>query len=74
MRYENAVRDFKRYYLEPGEYDYWRVQEMWTAYVDTLCKDGQITDKQYNNWSTPFEYGKRIYVYNNKVVTQRKPT
>ena len=73
MRYENAVRDFKKYYLEPGEYDYWRVQLMWSDYVDYLNRDGQITDKQAFNWATPFEYGKTIYVYNNKVVTQRKP-
>ena len=71
MRYADAVRNFKRE-LKVGEYDYWTVYEMWSSYTDYLCKDGQITDKQYNSWSTPFEYGKTIYVYNNKVVTQRR--
>ena len=71
MRYEDAVKDFKENYLNPGEYDYWTVQLMWSDYVDYLCRDGIITSRQYGNWSTPFEYGKRIFVYNNKVVTQR---
>ena len=71
MRYENAVKDFKEYYLQTGEYDYWTAQLMWADYVDSLCKDGQITQRQFDNWSTPFEYGKHVVVYDRKVVTQR---
>ena len=70
MTYKDAVRIFKRHYLDVGEYDYWTVFEMWSAFVDSLCKDGQITLRQYNRWSTPFEYGKRIYVGCQKTVTQ----
>jgi len=27
--------------------------EAWSYYVDSLCKDRQISDWQYQNWSTP---------------------
>jgi hypothetical protein len=30
------------------------VREAWGVFIDRLCKDGRITDKQYYNWSNPF--------------------
>jgi hypothetical protein len=27
--------------------------EAWSHFTDSLCKDGQISDWQYMNWSTP---------------------
>lgn len=70
MRYEQAVAKFKSL-LNNGEYDYWTIQLMWTEFVDDLCKSGEITQKQFDNWSTPFEYGKHVVVYDKRVVTQR---
>ncbi len=70
MTYKDAVKEFKRN-LRNGEYDYWAVQEMWAAYTDAMCKAGEITQKQWSTWATPFEYGKRIFVYDEKVVTQK---
>ncbi len=29
--------------------DYLAVQEMWACYIDGLCKDGIITERQYEN-------------------------
>lgn len=29
-------------------------QQAWNDYTDSLCKDGIITNWQYNNWSNPF--------------------
>jgi len=26
----------------------------WSYYTDSLCKDGKITLKQYENWSNPY--------------------
>ena len=26
----------------------------WNDWTDSLCKDGLITDNQYNNWGNPF--------------------
>ena len=28
-------------------------RESWNNYTDALCKDGQISDWQYENWSQP---------------------
>lgn len=29
-------------------------REAWNNYTDALCKDGVITESQYNNWTNPF--------------------
>ena len=70
MTYKDAVKEFKQN-LRNGEYDYWTVQEMWAEYTDSMCKAGEITQKQWSTWATPFEYGKRILVYDKKVITQK---
>lgn len=40
--------DYKRYLRERKE-DYCRVQLMWHTFIDGLCKDGEITQRQYDN-------------------------
>ena len=70
MTYKDAVKNFKNM-LPNGKYDYCSVQLMWAEYTDCLCKDGEITQKQWNTWETPFEYGKRVLVYDKKVITQK---
>lgn len=29
-------------------------RELWFAWTDMLCKEGYITEKQYNTWASPF--------------------
>lgn len=29
-------------------------REAWNNYTDMLCKNGEISVKQYENWSNPF--------------------
>ena len=62
MTYREAVRLFKIHNrkLFNDRVDYWTGQEVWSAYTDGLCKDGVITQRQYDTWSTPFPYGKRL--------------
>lgn len=62
MTYREAVKEFQRQNAElyNNRVDYWTGQFAWSSYVDSLCKDGQITSRQYNNWSTPFPYGERL--------------
>lgn len=62
MTYKDAVKNFERQNAElyNERVDYWTGQLAWSEYVDYLCKDGQITSRQYNNWSTPFPYGKNL--------------
>ena len=40
--------DYKRY-LRERKQDYCRVQFIWLCYIDGLYKDGEITEKQYDN-------------------------
>lgn len=62
MTKEQAVSIFKEQYIDLyiKKVDYWTAQLAWSTYVDGLCKDGQITQRQYDNWSTPFPYGKSL--------------
>lgn len=63
MNYREAV---KRFHEENPEYckgsgiDYWAAQYAWSVWLDGLCKSGEVTLKQWNNWATPFKYGKRL--------------
>ncbi len=29
-------------------------REAWNNYTDALCKDGEISSKQYDTWTNPF--------------------
>ena len=29
------------------------IRTTWNDFTDSLCKDGQISEKQYNNWDYP---------------------
>lgn len=52
-----AFKEFKQTYIDfkaAVKKDYIAVKEEWHRHTDNLCKDGRITDKQYNNWSNPF--------------------
>lgn len=62
MTYREAVKEFKRTHVDlyMEQVDYWTAQHYWAIYTDGLCKDGVITQKQWNNWSTPFPYGKPL--------------
>ena len=38
---------------EEGVPDYPLRSTSWNDFTDSLCKDGQITNKQYENWGHP---------------------
>ena len=67
-KYDDVVKEFFRDYMPYGDYDYWTAQLMWSDYIDGLCKAGKISQKQYNNLSCPFEYGKHVVIYEKKMV------
>lgn len=59
MTKKEALTDFKRdiYPLIIKSYgvkDKVALAEAWNNYTDSLCKEGLITQKQYNNWENPF--------------------
>jgi len=37
-----------------GKDDKPAICEAWNDYTDMLCKEGQISSKQYSNWGNPF--------------------
>ena len=45
---------YPNYRQEAGK-DYCKVQFAWSCFIDGLCKDGKISQKQYNNWTPPFK-------------------
>ena len=54
MTKKQAEQIFKNEILPVlNKHDVTLVREAWHEFTDYLCKDGQITDKQYNNWLTP---------------------
>lgn len=62
MTKAKAFEDFKRFYVNLwiNRVDYWTAQLAWSEYIDSLCKSGEITLKQYQNWGNPFPEGKRL--------------
>lgn len=62
MNYIQAVNIFRETYSDLYEEgaDYWTAQECWANFTDVLCKNGDITQRQYDTWETPFKYGKRL--------------
>ena len=59
MTWNQACEDFKNHvlpytikaYEQDGQPDWPARREAWNNWTDSLCKDGQISDWQYNNWS-----------------------
>ena len=37
-----------------GKNDKPAVRQAWNDYTDSLCKDGQITQEEYDIWVSPF--------------------
>jgi hypothetical protein len=59
MTWKQACEDFENHvlpytieaYEQDGQPDWPARREAWNNWTDSLCKDGQISDWQYNNWS-----------------------
>ena len=64
MTYRQAVKMFRETYSDLYEQgvDYWTAHECWANFTDIMCKNGDITQKQYDTWETPFPYGQRLGV------------
>ena len=51
--FKQAVDSFIDSAPSGGWGDYWEMQQDWAAYIDGLCRDGSITQRQYDNFSNP---------------------
>ena len=56
MTKAEAIKQFKSLYEAWGcsDDDVIAKRTYWNDYTDLLCKNGQITLKQYENWGQPF--------------------
>ena len=60
-----AIADWRNHILpivrqqfeEDGEADYPARSESFNNFTDMLCKNGDISEWQYNNWTHPVECG-----------------
>jgi hypothetical protein len=55
MTKKEALKEFREFALAcipKTDKPMWR--EAWNDYTDSLCKEGRITDQQYNNWTNAF--------------------
>ena len=50
---DNIMRYVREQYEQDGIPDWPARSEAWCNWTDSLCKDGQISDWQYMNWSHP---------------------
>jgi hypothetical protein len=55
MTYDEVNEFFERCILPnlPPDDDIWH-REAWNNYTDMLCKDGHITEDEYNTWDNPY--------------------
>lgn len=65
MKKVEALRLFKSTLPVGQWFDYWTLQQMWSEFVDSLHRDGRITDYQYNNWGNQSQYGRSVCLLNN---------
>ena len=56
--YRDAILPLVRAQYEQDDQPDWPARrEAWNNWTDSLCKDNDISDWQYNNWSHPPENG-----------------
>lgn len=55
---ESIMPSIRRRFEKGDKPDYIARTEAWNEFTDLLCKEGQITLKQYNNWLCPKICGK----------------
>ena len=50
---KQTISSFLEVYSGPRGDKVWK-RTAWLDYVDGLCKDGQVSQSQYDNWTNPF--------------------
>ena len=59
MKKNTAVADFREFILPEvianySDKDIVAIRTAWNDWTDSLCKSGQITLRQYETWTNPF--------------------
>lgn len=71
MKKSEAVKSFVSS-SENGFNDYYEMQQAWSFFTDGLCRDGQITLKQFENWGNPTTVEKFKSWHKRNFGTERK--
>ena len=53
MTKKQAISSFLELYSGPYNDKVWKYCA-WLDFVDAMCKDGQVSQSQYDNWTNPF--------------------
>lgn len=57
MTYREAKKRFNELYPWAHKIrDYYAKEFAWSCFVDSLCKNQEITQKQYNTWPCPYKH------------------
>jgi hypothetical protein len=51
---QESIATFKSEYFQVWRHDKPALREAWNNYTDRLCKEGRITQRQYDTWLNPF--------------------
>ena len=54
MNKAQAISEFRECVGRSYDHDIIAKQQAWLAFIDSLHRDGLVTDKQVNNWTNPF--------------------
>lgn len=55
MNKQTAIKEFKDFVLPHlPKKDKPALDQAWNDWTDALCKEGEITSKQYETWVNPF--------------------
>jgi len=54
MNKSQAISEFRECVGRSYNHDLIMKREAWLAFIDSLRRDGLVTDKQFDNWTNPF--------------------
>jgi len=55
---QEFIAENKTAYFQIWKYDKPALREAGGIYTDALCRDGRITQRQYDTWTCPFKEAK----------------
>jgi hypothetical protein len=54
MNKKQAIAEFRECVANAYDHDLIAKREAWHAFIDSLCRDSLVTERQRSNWTCPF--------------------
>lgn len=54
MKKTQVIAEFKECVANVYDHDPIAKREAWHAFIDSLCRDSLVTERQRSNWTCPF--------------------